>query len=241
MLSLLTSLGRRYCCILLLQIRPEGKVLLSQTASTTHHPQTLGAGQDLAIGNTMTTTKDSALKTTLEWQKRCQIKNSPSSDTQGRVWSNHRWLLGRTPGSILQTPRAQGTERCQVEVPGHAPTAPNLCNRSKSAVREHLAKPTAAKVAAHFLPTTVKKNVTLMKHQEWRKRRLGLGERVKLTGSPLLIFQCLKFRPQASLQHISPKLGRRRTYLTHQRQVYWSPSLSTVLTRFFFPVMNSNP
>ena len=36
MLSLLTDLGKGYCCKLLSKIRPEGKVLLSQTAFCTH-------------------------------------------------------------------------------------------------------------------------------------------------------------------------------------------------------------
>ena len=36
MLPLLTGLGKGYCCILLPQIRPEGKVLSSQTAFCTH-------------------------------------------------------------------------------------------------------------------------------------------------------------------------------------------------------------
>ena len=36
MLSLLTGLGKGYCCILLPQIRPEGKVLLSQIAFCVH-------------------------------------------------------------------------------------------------------------------------------------------------------------------------------------------------------------
>ena len=36
MLSLLTGLRKGYCCILLPQIRPEGKVLLSQIAFCTH-------------------------------------------------------------------------------------------------------------------------------------------------------------------------------------------------------------
>ena len=36
MLSLLTGLGKGYCCILLPQIRPEGKVLSSQITFGTH-------------------------------------------------------------------------------------------------------------------------------------------------------------------------------------------------------------
>ena len=36
MLSLLTGQGKGYCCILLSQIRPEAKVLLSQIAFCTH-------------------------------------------------------------------------------------------------------------------------------------------------------------------------------------------------------------
>ena len=36
MLSLLTSLGKEYCCILLPQIRAEGKVLSSQIAFCAH-------------------------------------------------------------------------------------------------------------------------------------------------------------------------------------------------------------
>ena len=37
MLSLLTSLGKGYCCILLPQIRPDGKILLSQIAFLRTH------------------------------------------------------------------------------------------------------------------------------------------------------------------------------------------------------------
>ena len=39
MLSVLTGLGKGYCCILLPQVRPEGKVLLSQNCVLRTHDE----------------------------------------------------------------------------------------------------------------------------------------------------------------------------------------------------------